>query len=89
MSRVIIHIDLEGNVTTMHGDGVEVLWVDERCPSDRVYRSRGADTEAELDAVLADSPVGHADDGKLNAARNHYLASLAHGRSHLTVVDDD
>jgi hypothetical protein len=67
---VVLHFDADGEPTLRVWDPngeVIVLWVDERCPGDRVYEitSREPDIGTFKDLVGSD-PIGHANDGRLD-----------------------
>jgi hypothetical protein len=65
---VVLHLDADGSVSLrVWGDErVCVLWVDETCPTDRVYCQTARETDPEaLRALIGDSPIGHYGDGTL------------------------
>jgi hypothetical protein len=59
MPRVIVHIDEDGQFSYYTEAGVELLFVDERAPDDRVYKWSGTATTAEVESILSDDPAGH------------------------------
>jgi len=74
---VIIHIDADGIDTIISDVPVTVLTVDERAPSDRVYRRKVDAVGQEFIAVVVgDCMIGHIDDGSPAQAR---AVSLVNG----------
>lgn len=63
MPRVVVQIDEAGDLHYYAEAGIELLVVDERAPTDRVYKWSTTSTAAEIDSILADDPVGHRFDG--------------------------
>jgi|GEM_PF-877760 hypothetical protein len=59
--QVLIHWDATGMQRTGATEGVEVVYVDERVPHDRVYRSMGSVTP-ELIELLASGRFKDVDD---------------------------
>ncbi len=57
--RVVVHIDKNGQFSYYTEPGVELLFVDERAPDDRVYKWSETTTTAEVERILGDDPVGH------------------------------
>jgi len=82
---VIIHIDRDGIDTIISDVPVTVLNVDERAPSDRVYRRKVEAVGQEFIAsVIGDSTVGHFDDESPAQARA--VALVNGGKPALEIV---
>ncbi len=83
---VIIHIDEDGIDTIISDVPVTVLNVDERAPSDRVYRRKVEAVGQEfIAAVIGDCMVGHFDDGSPAQARAQTLVNG--GKPKLEIVE--
>lgn len=61
--KVVIHQDESGEIAVVFGSGVEVFWVDERQPQDRVFQMSASSDQA-VENILSDSPIGSASDQK-------------------------
>ena len=62
---VVLHLDETGH-WTLHAAGgpLTLLVVDERVPTDRVYRVQDRVDEAVITEIIGDSEVGHIGDGR-------------------------
>lgn len=69
----------EDGFPTLHafGDAVRVLYIDERCPRDRVYLLQERGTPDELKALLGDDKIGHRDDGMLDENKVQAIKAFA------------
>lgn len=67
--QVLIHWDTTGVLRTGSTEGVEIVYIDERTPHDRVYRSGGTVDQRVIDWLAAgrfkdvDDAVAHFDRG--------------------------
>lgn len=82
-ARVVIHIDENGSQRVFSDGDVEVFFVDEGCPRDRVYR---ASPNPVPDGMIYGC-IGHMDDGTPMDLRAKVFAAELSGASHLSLVD--
>jgi hypothetical protein len=67
---IVIHYDIEGDMSVFADADVTVLSIDERCRGDRVYRMKAPNVGREfIDTLVGDSMVGHRDDRSPAQAR--------------------
>jgi hypothetical protein len=82
----VVHINADGNVRFMRGsDDIDLLVIDERTPSDRVYATStvvGADVISKL---IGNSHIGSAMDDRHESIKSRVISAL-NGASHLTAV---
>ena len=77
---VVLHIAEDGSydLKVWGDDSVQVLWVDERSPNDRVYCQTHREPDAaDLKALIGDSPIGHGGDGKLDVGQVQAIRAMA------------
>lgn len=67
-AQVMIHWDATGMMRTGATPGVEIIYIDERVPHDRVYRSEG-DIGPELIEMLASGCFKDVDDALAHIQR--------------------
>lgn len=65
MKRAVIHYDKDGFESYFADDGVTLLIVDDRVPSDRIYRT----SPTAIPDDLLDGEVGHKDDNSWASVR--------------------
>jgi high-affinity K+ transport system ATPase subunit B len=78
--RAVLHFDRYGNATILADGGVEVYCIDENAPDDRVYRMRDADDRGQIDALIGDGPISHADDDCIEQAVSKPRLTLVRNR---------
>lgn len=83
--RVMIHSDEDGMIFVYADTDVEVYWVDERTPEDRIYRmDPGLIPEG---ALTGD--VGHKNDGSAASIKAVRLGRAMDGLPGLEVIKND
>lgn len=83
MSRVVFHIGEDGRQQVFADSDVEVIFVDENCPRDRVYR---ASPDAIPNAMIGGT-IGHAGDGTPMDIRAKVFSAEMDGKPHLSVIE--
>lgn len=88
--RVVVQKHIDGGITVASDEPIDVYFVDEMTPNDRVFQMTGGPCVASglgaVDAVLSDSPIGTRDEPRHTAIKNR-IESAQSGRSHLRVVE--
>lgn len=80
--KVVLYAAENGNVTVYFDEGVQVFWVDDRAPQDRVYEM----SQRDVPDGLVDGPVGRAGDGSPAEARAFRAVAEHCGERHLKPV---
>lgn len=82
---VVFYTDEHGNISSYANGDVEVLWVSDLTPGDRIYR---ADPDP-IPKGMIDGPIGSSFDGSPAMIRLERGIKEAFGESPLTVVEGD
>jgi hypothetical protein len=64
MNRIVMEMDQNGNFQFSSDEPVEIYVVCDHAPDDRVYQMNVDVGKKQVDDILADCPVGHADDAE-------------------------
>ena len=86
--RVLIIQSPSGEYEIMQSHGVDVFFVSDHTPYDRVYKWSTFNADAQIDAVLGDSPHGHIDDSSAAQIRAHRAAKIIDGGCHLSTAEN-
>lgn len=84
--KVVIEIDTNGNHSVAFCGDVDVYWIDENCPSDRVFKSSNKVDEKIVATALGEAVIGFTGDGSAADARVKKVEAQIEGRPHLEVV---
>jgi hypothetical protein len=85
---VVIHIDAKGKTSYFVTTGIDVFTIDENCQHDRVFRLSPNSTEAEIEAIIGKSPVGHSEDER-HPAISARVSAFLYGERHLKPVESN
>jgi len=89
--RIAIHIGQDGaqHIFVEADADVQVLFIDERAPHDRVYEMTKRHEASVFEALIGDDPIGSRFDARHKAVEARVLAHMDGKRYHLTVVLND
>lgn len=77
---IVLHIAEDGSydLRVWGGDRVQVLWIDDRAPGDRVYCQTSREHDADdLRKLLGGDTIGHAGDGYLDDQTIQAIRAMA------------
>ena len=85
---VILRIDEAGNHCAFFTGDVDVFWVDESCPKDRVFKSSNQVEPDEIKRLLGNDTVGFTGDGSAASIRAKRAEAFMNSERFLNVVPD-
>lgn len=61
LPKAVVHIGKDGNFTVLAEEGVDLIFIDERVPHDRVYRPKYRAGAGEIDLLIGESLINEFD----------------------------